>query len=124
MDAKSESPVPSDLGPDHVDLMVGAQPWRYGDLELGNLSKDQDDFTVGSSGSDVSCRLMCLYHANDGDRHRHHNNKGRDHKGEGSSLNECSEIQNCEARRRCYPPPRRRGCSLRGGGGGSTSVSR
>ena len=93
MDAKSESPVPSDLGPDHVDLMVGAQPWRYGDLELGNLSKKQDYVAVGSSCSDITCRVICCYRDNDDDHYRHHNVKGQDHKGDGRSLKGSSEFQ-------------------------------
>ena len=79
--------------------MVGTQPWRYGDLELliRNLSKEQDDFVVGSSRSDVKGRVINVYRDNDGDHHRHHNDKGHIHKGESSSLKGSSEFQSCEA---------------------------
>ena len=61
--------------------MVGTQPWHYGNFELENLSKKQDDFAVGSSY----------------DGHHHPNYKGHDHKGEGSNLKESSYFQTCEA---------------------------
>ena len=77
--------------------MVGAQPWRYGHLELVNLSMEQDYFVVGSSCSDVTRRVICFYFDNDGDYHRLHDDKGQGQTGDGRSLKVSSEFQNCEA---------------------------
>ena len=108
--------------------MVVTQPWRYGDLELGNLSKEQDYFAEGSSCSDVTRGVICFYRQSDGDRHGYRNDKGQSHKGEGSSLKVSSKLQTCEAngesRQAGYPPPRHRGRFLRSDGSRLPSLSR
>ena len=58
-----------DQGEDNslLDLVVGRQVWRYGDLVMGTLSDEYDDGAVGSIGSDDISRTVCIYR----DHHHH-----------------------------------------------------